>query len=247
MMAFHNKESLTDPLILSIETSTNCGSVGLVGPGVCLGEISLTSRTTHSKRLLASIDFLFKETGVILNDIAAIAVGLGPGSFTGLRIALSTAKGLSMASTKPLIGVPTLEGLASQLPQTGFAICPIIDARKKELYQALYRNSSNGNLTEIIPPRAITPENLSENMDEPTLFCGDGINVYGKLISERMGELAHFAAPETVFPRAAAIGKLALSLFDREKFLDPARAVPLYVRTSDAELEFGKKKKERTL
>ena len=215
-----------------------CGSLALVSGNACLCEISLYSTQTHSKRLISQVDRLMTDTGLLWPQISAIAVSVGPGSFTGLRIALSTAKGLAMAFSKPLLAVPTLDGLASQIRHVSLPICPIMDARKKEVYSAFYRCDSLGTPTRCSEYMAISPEKLLAAISEPTIFVGDGINVYGDVIRETLADLALFSPPFLHFTRASAIGMLALEQFHNNAFIDPASATPLYVRASDAELNF---------
>ena len=235
--------SASAPVILALETATTCGSLALVAEDRCLAEFSLNTTTTHSRRLLTGIHWLLDQCELSWPQIGAIAVGLGPGSFTGLRIALSTAKGLCMATGKPLIGVGTLDGLADQFPFSSLPICPVIDARKNEIYTALYRCNEHGLPEKTIGPMVIKPQRLQEFITAPTLLVGDGLPLYGPMLKELLGESACLAPTEVCFARAASIGSAAWRLFRQGSFLNPATAVPIYVRASDAELQFGEKKK----
>ena len=235
----HTKKELqqTKPLILAIENSTLCGSVALVSGAQCLCEFSLLSRMTHSKRLLGSIDHIMQNCGIGWNDIDGIAISLGPGSFTGLRIGLSTAKGLAMAAGLPLIGVSSLDGLAAQLPYAGHLICSMLDARKKEVYAAFYR--AEGDKTKRISDYlAVTPQKLTEQIAEPVILVGDGAELYSDFFREKLGERALFAPSQLLLPKASAIGFLAISKWQSNDFLNTASAVPIYVRPSDAEIHF---------
>ena len=230
------------PIILAVETSGRCGSMALVSRNRLIAEYSLDTRSTHSKRLLSGIDWLMKETELSWDQLDAIAVSLGPGSFTGLRIGLSAVKGIAMATNTKMLGVPTLDALACQFPFVSHAICPVIDARKNEVYTARYRFSEAGIIERITGCRAIRPELLLQEIKEPTLFVGDGISIYGDLFKEKLGRLALFPPSQLFFARAAAIGKLALAMWDNNEFIEPAGATPIYIRKSDAELHFGKPK-----
>lgn len=234
--------STAPPVILALETATTCGSLALVAEDRCLAEYSLNTSTTHSRRLLAGIHWLLAQCDLGWPRIAAIAVGLGPGSFTGLRISLSTAKGLCMAAEKPLLGVETLTGLASQFPFSSLPICPVVDARKNEIYTALYRCNQQGFPERTTEAMVIKPQRLQEFITTPTLLVGDGLPLYGHMLKELLGESACLAPAEICFARAASIGSAAWHLFRQGSFLDPATAVPIYVRASDAELQFGEKK-----
>ena len=237
--------SAAPPVILALETATTCGSLALVAENRCLAEYSLTTSVTHSRSLLTGIHWLLAQCDLSWPQIGAIAVSLGPGSFTGLRIALSTAKGLCMAAERPLIGVGTLDGLASQFPFFSLPICPVIDARKNEIYTALYRCNRHGLPEKTTEAMVIKPERLRECITTPTLLVGDGLPLYGRMLKELLGDLVLLAPTEVCFARAASIGSAAWQLFRHGSFLDLATAVPIYVRASDAELQFGEKRVQR--
>jgi tRNA threonylcarbamoyladenosine biosynthesis protein TsaB len=234
-MAHHGSSVVSGPIILALENSSQCGSVALVGEGICLAEYSLTSTITHSRRLLTTIQQIMAETGVTWERIAAIAVSAGPGSFTGLRIGLTTAKGLAMATGKPLISVSATSTLACQLPWTNILVCPVIDARKHEVYTAFYRCGDDGECRRISEVVAISPEELAEGIGEDVIFLGDGSRIYRDTFRERLGTRANFASPEIFFVRAAALGHCALKKWRNQEFIDPATAIPDYIRPSEAE------------
>ncbi len=129
-------------LILGIDTSTSCGSIALVDSQKPLGEWNLNVRKTHVGRLLPGIQHLLGETGIEIGQIDGFAVAVGPGSFTGLRIALTTAKTLSLVTGKPLAGIPTLDVLVENVPFTEGLVCPALDARRGEIFAAMYREGS---------------------------------------------------------------------------------------------------------
>jgi tRNA threonylcarbamoyladenosine biosynthesis protein TsaB len=235
------EKGLQGPIVLALETATMCGSVALVAENRCLAEFSLQTHETHSRRLLAGIDWLLQETGMDWPLIDAVAVSLGPGSFTGLRIGLATAKGLAMAGGTELIGVGTLDGLAAQLYGAGeLLICPVLDARKKEVYCGFYRCDSLGIPRLLDTYMAIAPEALCAMIDKPVVLLGDGAVLYGDLFREKLGDLLKIPAAAQFFPRAAIIGLLALDKWRKNEFLDPAGAEPIYIRPSEAELHLGK-------
>ncbi len=169
----------------------------------CLAEYSLISRKTHSKRLLGTIDQLLRETDITIFDLDAIAISLGPGSFTGLRIGLATVKGLCMAAEKPLIGVSTLDALAMQLPHQPRQVCAVLDARKKEIFAACYKTDSHGLPRRTMAPAALSPEALAGRISEETIFIGDGIQVYGEFFAEKLGPLYKKCPPPFFFPGPA--------------------------------------------
>lgn len=227
------------PVILGIETSGTFGSVALVCGGLCVAEITMGSRLSHSRRLLTGITRILEETGMTLDAIDVFAISLGPGSFTGLRIGLATVKGLAMACKRPICGVASLDGLASQIPYTPLLVCPVLDARKHEVYTALYRaDMENGGLKRLHDFRALKPDVLAREIHEPVVFLGDGLNTYGPVFKGILGNLASFLPAAIFFPRASAIAKLAGEQFLRGETLDLDTAAPIYVRASEAELNW---------
>jgi tRNA threonylcarbamoyladenosine biosynthesis protein TsaB len=231
-----------NPVILAMETATISGSLAIVAGDKCLAEYSLQTGETHSRRLLAGVAWMLQETGLGWPEIDAVAVSLGPGSFTGLRIGLATAKGLAMASGAKLIGVGTLDGLAAQLFSHGgeILICPVLDARKKEVYCGFYRGDAGGIPRQQEDWWVISPEFLCERIKEPVILLGDGAAVYKEIFRHRLGSLLKVPAPGVFFPRAATIGMLAVEKWHQRLFLDPATTAPIYIRPSEAELHAGR-------
>ncbi len=232
------------PLILSLDTATSCTTValtrGYLGQGEVLATLSLKSNVTHSRRLLSTIDWLFDQTQIEFSDLSSIAVGLGPGSFTGLRIGMATAKGLAATADIPLVGISTLDVLAVTCTSAKH-ICAVLDARKKEVYAAFYRADSEGIARRQADIVVIQPQKLMDGINEPVMMVGDGVSVYGEIWHSQKG--VHFAPPFLNAPSAASLGLLAGEKFENSDFLDIASAVPLYVRASDAELSLSTKKK----
>ncbi|MDF1614864.1 tRNA (adenosine(37)-N6)-threonylcarbamoyltransferase complex dimerization subunit type 1 TsaB [Desulfurivibrio dismutans] len=238
------------PLILALETSGSCGSVALVDGRGCRAEYSLQSSRTHSRRLLEAVEHLMMASDTAWQDLDALAVGLGPGSFTGLRIGLSSVKGLALATGKPLIGVSSLDGLAAQavaLPACSLPVCALIDARKQEVFAAFYRPTDKesdhnqaggeeqiGPLTRTSPYLALPPAELVTLIRQPTLLLGSGAELYRKLLAEKLAQQALFAPPQSCFARATAIGWLAQEQWRRGNLVDPGRVTPIYVRSADA-------------
>lgn len=234
-------KKLHKPVILAMETATIFGSIALVAGNKCLAEFSLQTGETHSRRLLAGVDWVLRETGLNWSMIDAVAVSLGPGSFTGLRIGLATAKGLAMAAGVKLIGIGTLDGLAAQLFALGrILICPVLDARKEEVYCGFYRCDEAGIPRLMGEWWVISPEALCERIVEPVVMLGDGVGGYNEIFKERLAGLMMVPSPGLYFPRAATIGMLAVENWEQDIFLDPATAAPVYIRPSEAELHFGK-------
>lgn len=232
-------------LILAVETSTFTGSVALVEASVeggaspnlrVIGETTLQVLETHSSRLMPTIDRLLRETSLPVQKVKGIAVGLGPGSFTGLRIAISTVKGLGFALRVPVVGVPTLDALANNIRYASTQVCPVLDARKKEVYAALFRSDAGGNLKKVSEDWVLSPEDLCSRISETTILVGNGTEVYGEIFKNRLGPQALFAPPELSFPRAVHVARLSLPAFQRGEKLDLFAFTPIYVRRSEAEI-----------
>lgn len=233
------------PLILSMDTATPCSAVALTSgtrkDGRVIATLSLTGNVTHSRRLFTAIDYLMKEAAVDWVSIAGIGVSLGPGSFTGLRIGMATAKGLAAAAGKPLLGVSTLDSLAAKC-LTPYLICSVLDARKKEVYAAFYRCNGNGLTERVSDMTVMAPEKLAGSISEPVIMVGDGAMVYRDLFKRLLGEKVIFAPSQLHEPSASSLGLLAGEMLDLGQQLDVADAVPVYIRSSDAELNLLQKK-----
>lgn len=225
-------------LILSLETATGCGSVSLTRgapPGFqLLAECSIQQEITHSRRLLGSVAWAMQAAGVVWQDLDAVAVSNGPGSFTGLRIGLAAAKAIAMASGKPLLGVPTLDALAMSCPWAPGLVCCLLDARKQEVYAAFYRMEENGLPKPVSRPVVLPPARLLDSFREPVLLVGPGAIAYRELWTGR-NEIT-LLPDHLAQPRAMHVGLMAVHLLAAGRVLDPAVAAPLYVRESEAEI-----------
>ena len=224
--------------ILGIDTSTSCGSVGLTDDRTVISDYLLNCPVTHSERLLRAVEFILKEARCPIEEVDGWAITLGPGSFTGLRIGASTIKGLAFVTKKPVAGVSTLDALASQIAPTPYSICPILDARKKEVYAALYRYQEDHSLKRHSDDQALRPEDLVEKIKERTIFVGEGIRTYGDFLARSLSSLAFFAPMSSNVLHGSTVAKLGFELLQKGKFLDLATFAPLYVRPSEAEVKF---------
>jgi len=224
--------------ILGIDTSTSCGSVGLVDHSEIIFDYLLNIPVTHSERLLGAIEFVLREARCPIENLDGWAISLGPGSFTGLRIGVSTAKGLAFATGKPLAGVSTLDVLASQIPSTPHLICPILDARKKEVYAAFYRHGEGDSLKRLSTYIAIRPEDLAKKIEEPTIFIGNGVKTYGEFLLSALPSLVIFPSPPLHLSHGSTVAKLGSELLEKGESLDIAAFTPIYVRPSEAEIKW---------
>ncbi len=224
--------------ILAIDTSTTSGSVAILRDGRIAAEWTLQSAQTHNRRLLKTVDTLLREAGWTLKMVDVYAVTTGPGSFTGIRIGLTAAKTLAWTMKKPLVGIATLDVLAAPLRFTSLQVCTMLDARKKEVYFALYRSNPEGTMRRLLPYRVSQPSGVAELIDKPTLFCGDGWLVYRDLFRERLGDLAVEAPAPFHVVRAASLGELGEKRLKSGQSNDPITIMPLYVRPSEAEINY---------
>lgn len=226
--------------ILGLDTATLCGSIGIIDDDKVVAEYALHREETLSARLLPAIQTLLAEARLDLHEIDGIAVSLGPGSFTGLRVGLSAVKGLALATQKPAAGIPTLDALAYNLPFTPYQICPLLDARKGQIYTALYKNRAGGFLEQVTPYQVLSPAALIEAIPhEETVFLGDGVKVCQELITQRLAAKALFAPLHLGFLRGTTVAELGLKRLGRGESDDISSLVPIYVRPSDAELKRG--------
>lgn len=225
--------------LLAVETSTRTGALALLEAGVVVAESRVNITVTHGERLLAAIDAVLRSARWQLADVAAFAVALGPGSFTGLRIGLSTVKGLAFATGRPVVGVPTLDALAWSLPFCAYPVCPILDARKNEVYAGVYR-TRDGRLEVLEAARAVAPAALAEGLraraDGPVVFLGDGVGPFGDTLTDILGERARLAPAALRLPSAVTVGELGSRALARGEVVDPADLRPFYLRPSEAEL-----------
>lgn len=224
--------------ILALETATIAGSVAVFDDSEGLiSEITINVKIAHAERLMNSVDMLLKASAVSIKDIDAFAVSIGPGSFTGLRIGLSTAKGLAFATNKPLVPVETLDAFARTLPLCQHLICPMFDARKNEVYTALYR-WQDSLCKKIIPETAINPEDFLKKIKEPTVFLGDGTKIYKKLILDILKDNAKFAPESKMSPSASSVAEIAIEKLKNGITADTVSLTPFYIRKSEAEIKF---------
>jgi len=223
--------------ILGIDTSTSCGSVGLIDDGEVISDYLLNVPATHSQRLLIAIELVLREAGCPIENLDGWAIALGPGSFTALRIGVSTVKGLAFATGKPVTGVSTLDALAWQIAPTPYLICPIVDARKKELYTAFYR-FENSLIKRQSDDRAIKPEDLVRSIKEQTIFLGNGAKTYRDFLLNSLSSLALFPSAPLHLSHGSMVAKLGCELLQKGECLDLSTFAPIYVRPSEAEMKW---------
>ncbi len=212
--------------ILAADTSTLTGCIGLADGERVIAEVILNVSQTHSSRLMPAIDRMLNETEIPLKDIDAFAVALGPGSFTGLRIGMSTLQGLAAATGKRLVGVPSLEVLAWNAAGAGHQVCPMLDAKMGEVYAAIFEWNGAG-FKKIQKETAAKVAEILQKTGSPTYVFGEGARVYEQEIRKTAGEPALFLPPACDVPRAGHLIHLAREAIERD---DPEPVEPMYVR-----------------
>ncbi len=223
-------------MILALESSAKAASVALMDGRTLLAESFQNNGKTHSVTLMPMAEQILRDCGVAPKDLTAVAVALGPGSFTGVRIGVSAAKGLAWAAEKPCCGVSTLLGMAYQMKAVSGVICPVMDARRNQVYNALF--SSDGiHLTRLTPDRAISLEELQkelENFEKPIFLVGDGSKLcYNTLQDEKLV----FPPAHLEMQRASGIALAAAGMEARGELILPEQLLPNYLRLSQAERE----------
>ena len=228
--------------ILAVDTSSHACSVALAEDGFLKYEYTADHGKTHAVRLSGMIDAVFADTGIKAVDIDAFAVTAGPGSFTGLRIGISTVKGLAFAAERPVVSVSTLDVLANQSSGVDIPICPFIDARKKEIYTALYRQRRDGHFETLVPPAAARPADFLAEIGQSGFgaeagiyFLGSGTALYADLIVGQFGDNAVLAPREYNLIRASTLARLAFDRYQESGGITPHELVPYYIRRSDAQ------------
>lgn len=230
--------------ILAIDTSTNVASVAVTENNVILGEYTVNNKKkTHSQRLMEMTDALLRATELDINDIDLFAVAHGPGSFTGLRIGVATAKALAHACKKPIIGVSTLEALAYNVPFCEHIIASVMDAGKNRVYAASYIYDDG--FRELGEPEAMTIEECIESCGEllDIVFVGDGAMAHKALITEKLGDNAHFAPANANGQTASALACCAYEKYKKGEITEYTDVNPVYLKKSQAEKELEEKEK----
>ena len=220
--------------ILGIDTSTPIGSVALIDGENLVAEHTLNIVQAHSSRLMPAIDTVLKWSDITVADLDGCAVGVGPGSFTGVRIGVATIKSVCYALDKPIVGVSTLEAVAYNLRWTNGVICPLFDARRSEVYGAIFEGGSEWHRLseELCLPIDAFLDHLDTHItpDCAVNFIGDGLLTYGSAVLERLGARVHFADAIFNVPRGATIAHLGRQRLQSGDVDDYWTLIPNYVR-----------------
>ncbi len=228
--------------ILGIDSSGLVASVAIVEDDRLVAEYNLQYKITHSQTLLPMLEEIRNRIHLDMQTIDAIAVAAGPGSFTGLRIGAATVKGLGLALGKPIIPVPTLEGMAYNCYGTDLLVCPIMDARRNQVYTGLYifEKEDRIRMKSVMEQTAVGFDELAAKLNvlgREVLFLGDGVPVFAEAMKELLRIPYHFAPAHMNRQRAASVAALGKEKFEQGIFEDAADHAPEYLRLSQAERE----------
>lgn len=245
--------------ILALDSSGLVASVALVSEDQLIGEYTINYKKTHSQTLLPMLDVMFQQLDMDIAEIDAIAISGGPGSFTGLRIGAATAKGLGLALDKPLIHIPTVDGMAYQMCGAEGVICPIMDARRSQVYTGIYEFVEESakaveDIGELSRTFHIIEEQMAVSIEElitklnrlgqVVTFLGDGVPVHKAIIAEKLTVPYYYAPSYCNRQSAAAVGELALEYYRAGKMETAAEHRPDYLRVSQAERERAERELE---
>ncbi|WP_054692237.1 tRNA (adenosine(37)-N6)-threonylcarbamoyltransferase complex dimerization subunit type 1 TsaB [Syntrophomonas palmitatica] len=234
--------------VLAIDSATPVAGVALLDNGILIREEFSNYKKNHSETLMPMVDQVLHETDRKLQDITALAVTIGPGSFTGLRIGLALVKGLALAARIPVVGISTLEVLAHNICESNALICPLLDARKNEVYCGFYTSESGGGPRRLLKDAACSPQEFIEKALEVTeknglqtiTLLGEGFYPYAEAFGQGLGEKMRLAGAHLMLPRASALADLAVKRVIQGDFDNPLGLKPYYIRLSEAEYRLGR-------
>ena len=221
--------------ILAMDTSSVNATVAVSDEFRVLGEYTISNDRAHSQIIMPMLEDVLKHCALTVKDIDVFAVAIGPGSFTGLRIGMSAMKTLAQALNKPIIGVSSLDAVAASFYNNESYICPIFDARRNEVYNALYQNG-----TKIVNDRVSDfDELLIELSDKNVIFAGDAILKYGDRINSFNKENWHIAPVNLSMQRASSVAAVACERINKNQYDNLYDLTPIYLRLSQAEREYN--------
>ena len=225
--------------VLGIDSSGMTATVAIIEDDKLISEFSVNHKRTHSETLMPMIDEIMKASEITPEDLDVIAIAVGPGSFTGLRIGAATVKGFGLALDIPVAAVPTLEGLAMNLWGSDKLVCPIMDARRNQVYTGLYHVNTEAELPEaVLDQTACDIEEIIEKINtlgEPVIFLGDGVAQFKDIIEEKAAVSVSFAPAMSGLQRAASVASLGLRYHKAGKTVNADDFTPVYLRPSQAE------------
>lgn len=224
-------------LVFGIDTCCMAATAALVAEDRLVAQTVQNNKKTHSQRIMPMIEQMLYQAEIELSDINCFAAAAGPGSFTGVRIGVATVKALAHAAGKPCVAVSTLQALANNVACFDGIICPIMDARRNQVYNALFKGESMERITE---DRAISIDDLLSELKETEgkiIFNGDGVAVFADKIKEELGERAVFARRMQMMNLAASVAEIGCDMLERGETIEYTELSPQYLRLSQAERE----------
>lgn len=228
-------------LVLGIETSTPQTSVTIGSEQGIIGSCLVSRGATHGEFLLPAVEFLMRQANLTYRNLSAIAVGLGPGLFTGMRVGIATGKTLAQALSVPIVGVASLDLLAFDVRYSNKLICPVLDAKRREVFFSFYRQVPGG-ITRTSQYQVGSPDRLLAELEgrgEEVLLVGNGALLYRSKLEE--AEKIEFGSLSNAFPRASSLVELVMPRLFREDFDRLFDVEPLYMRRSDAEINWERR------
>ncbi len=230
-------------LILAVESSAAPSSCALLRDGVIIADMRTNVKLTHSQTLMPMVEKMLKITNTDVGDIDVFAVSHGPGSFTGIRIGIAAVKGMALSYSKPCVGLSTLEVIANNIPYFGGIICSVMDARREQVYSALFEYKGD-KLVRLTNDRAISIDDLGqeiENLKRPCILVGDGAELCYNKLEKKYNNL--IIAPANLrYQNAAAAAQLASDYYNRGEIVSAAALNPVYLRLPQAQRELLEKK-----
>ncbi|MEG1442417.1 MAG: tRNA (adenosine(37)-N6)-threonylcarbamoyltransferase complex dimerization subunit type 1 TsaB [Oscillospiraceae bacterium] len=224
--------------VFGIDTCCMAATAAVVDENRLIAESVINHKRTHSQKMMPQIAAMLEMAEVDISDVDAFAVAVGPGSFTGVRIGVATAKAFAQATKKPCVPVSTLHALAYNVKIFGGFICPILDARREQVYNAIFEGGTQ--LKRKCDDRAIGIKELLSELDvlnTPCIFVGDATLVYRDIICEKLGERAVFATPMQNMNLGGAVAEIGMECFKNGETTHYSALIPQYVRLSQAEQE----------
>ncbi len=233
-------------LIFGIDTCCSAATAALLEDDTLVAQTVINTGKTHSQKMMPQIAQMFSQAEKEVADVDCFAAAVGPGSFTGVRIGVATAKAMAQAVKKPCVAVSTLHGLANHLAVFDGIICPILDARREQVYNALFRGGRT--MKRLCEDRALGIEELLAELKEetlPVIFCGDGVPVFREKIEATLGENAMFAPVIQNMNLGASVAEVGYAAAKAGQTISYGELVPQYVRLSQAERERQEKENRK--
>lgn len=222
--------------LLALETATSVLGVALLYDGALVLERRRVGGPPASTTLLPAVEGVLAEAGIRPSALAALAVSIGPGSFTGLRVGLATAKGLVLPDPRPVAAVSTLAALAAAAGPREEPVAALLDARRGEVYAAVYPGEGGGLAAPLLSEGVVRPEELAERLPVPCTVVGEGVVVAAEALRARHGEAVRVVPPERVLPGASHVGRIGTAMLARGLGRPAAELVPRYLRRAEAEV-----------